>query len=121
MAEKKGSTTGKRLLIPAALKFGDMVGVISASGPVSYDLLSQGILFLKELGFRVKTGRYLYEKSGYLAGADAQRLEDLNAMLRDPEIRCFFFARGGYGVMRLLDRLDRESIIPGPENPSRNE
>jgi muramoyltetrapeptide carboxypeptidase len=115
MAGKKRFTTGKRLLIPAALKFGDMVGVISASGPVSYDLLSQGILFLKELGFRVKTGRYLYEKSGYLAGADAQRLEDLNAVLSDPDVRAVFFARGGYGVMRLLDRLDRESIIQDPK------
>jgi muramoyltetrapeptide carboxypeptidase len=115
MADKKRFTTGKRLLIPAPLQHGDMVGVISASGPASPDLLSQGILFLKELGFRVKTGRHLYEKSGYLAGTDEQRFEDLNAVLGDPEVRAVFFARGGYGVMRLLDRLDRDSIIQDPK------
>ena len=115
MADKNKFTTGKPLLIPRPLKHGDTVGVMAASGPISSDPLSQGILFLKELGFRVKTGRHLYEKRGYLAGADEQRLEDLNAMLGDPDVRAILFARGGYGAMRLLDGLDANSIIQDPK------
>jgi muramoyltetrapeptide carboxypeptidase len=115
MADKNELTTSKSLLIPKALKHGDVVGVTAASGPASSDLLSQGIVFLQELGFRVKTGCHLYEKNGYLAGTDGQRCEDLNAMLGDPDVRAIIFARGGYGVMRLLDRLDRKSIIQDPK------
>jgi muramoyltetrapeptide carboxypeptidase len=115
MADKNKLKIGKPLLIPPPLKHGDLVGVIAASGPVSCDLLSQGVLFLKELGFRVKTGRHLFEKRGYLAGADEHRLEDLNAMLGDPDVRAVFFARGGYGAMRLLDRLDGATLIQDPK------
>ena len=115
MTDKNESTTGKRLLIPEPLKHGDVVGVIAASGPAASDLLDRGILFLQELGFRVKTGCHLYEKNGYLAGKDDERCGDLNAMLGDPEVRAIFFARGGYGVMRVLDRLDRKSIIRDPK------
>ena len=95
MAEKNKSKISKSLLIPTPLKHGDVVGVIAASGPVSSDLLDPGILFLQEWGFRVKTGCHLYEKNDYLAGTDDERCEDLNAMLRDPEVRAIFFARGG--------------------------
>ncbi len=115
MAGKNKPTTCKSLLIPASLKYGDVVGVIAASGPASSDLLDHGIRFLEDLGFRVKTGCHLYEKNGYLAGTDDQRCEDLNAMLGDPEVRAIFFARGGYGIMRVLERLDRESIIRDPK------
>jgi len=115
MDDKNELTTGKPLLIPSPLKHGDTVGVISASGPASSDLLNQGILFLEKLGLRVKTGCHLYENTGYLAGTDEQRLEDLNAMLGDPDVRAIFFARGGYGAMRLLDRLDRDSITQDPK------
>ncbi|MGO9118326.1 MAG: S66 peptidase family protein [Desulfomonilaceae bacterium] len=110
----KNSKIHKSLLIPAPLKNGDLVGVIAASGPVTSDLLDGGIRFLEATGFRVKTGNYLYEKNGYLAGTDNQRCEDLNAMLSDPEVRGIFFARGGYGAMRLLDRLDGNSIVRDP-------
>jgi muramoyltetrapeptide carboxypeptidase len=115
MAEKTESNTGKSLLIPKPLRSGDTVGVMSASGPIFPDLVSQGILFLEELGFRVKIGQHLHEKRGYLAGADEQRLEDLNSMLGDPEVRAIFFARGGYGAMRLLDRLDGSSVVQDPK------
>ncbi len=104
----------KSLLIPTPLRNGDLVGVIAASGPVTSDLLEEGIRFLEGTGFRVKIGNYLYEKNDYLAGTDEQRCQDLNAMLSDPEVRGIFFARGGYGAMRLLDRLDGNSIVRDP-------
>jgi muramoyltetrapeptide carboxypeptidase len=115
MSDKNEFRTGKPLLIPSPLQHGDTVGVIAASGPVSPDLLSQGVLFLKELGFRIKTGRHLFENSGYLAGADEQRLEDLHAMLGDRDVRAIFFARGGYGAMRLLDRVGGDTLIQDPK------
>jgi len=115
MPNREFSTPNKDLVIPTPLKSGDLVGVVAASGPPSADLLNEGIRFLERRGFRVRTGRHVYEKNGYLAGTDDQRCQDLNAMLRDAEVRGIFFARGGYGVMRVLDRLDSEALVQDPK------
>lgn len=103
------------ILIPPPIKPGDTVGVVAASGPPLPELLSKGIEFFQEKGFGVREGCHLRECNGYLAGQDSQRCEDLNSMLRDPEIRAIFFARGGYGVMRLLDSIDHEAIVKDPK------
>ena len=50
------------------------------------------------------------EQNGYLAGSDAQRAADFNAMAADPGIRAIVAIRGGYGTMRLLPLLDYEAI-----------
>src|SRR5512139_682964 len=105
----------KRLLIPPPIRAGDLVGVVAASGPPIPELLSQGIRFIQEKGFRVREGCHLRERNAYLAGEDSQRCQDLNSMLRDPEIRAIFLARGGYGVMRLLDSIDHEAIVDDPK------
>jgi muramoyltetrapeptide carboxypeptidase len=105
----------KRMLIPPPIKAGDLVGVVAASGPPVPELLSQGTRFFEEKGFRVREGCYVRECNAYLAGEDSQRCQDLNSMLRDPEIRAIFFARGGYGVMRLLDSIDHQAILGDPK------
>ncbi len=115
MAESSSCLAGRRILIPPPLKPGDLVGIVAASGPAAPEMLDEGIRFLDATGFRVRTGCHLYECSGYLAGTDAQRCQDLNAMLADPEIRAVFFARGGYGIMRLLDTIDHEAVLGDPK------
>ena len=105
----------RRILIPPPIKAGDLVGVVAASGPPIPELLSQGIRFIQEKGFSVREGCHLRERNAYLAGEDSQRCQDLNSMLRDPEIRAIFFARGGYGVMRLLDSIDHDAIMDDPK------
>lgn len=102
-------------LMPQPLRFGDLVGVVATSGPVAPEALTAGIRFLEFLGFRVKTGRYVHERTGYLAGSDEQRCDDLNSMLADSEARGVFIARGGYGSMRLLDGVDIDAIRRDPK------
>jgi muramoyltetrapeptide carboxypeptidase len=109
------SPNPKRMLIPPPIKEGDLVGVVAASGPPVPELLSQGMIFFEEKGFRVLEGCYVRECNAYLAGEDSQRCQDLNSMLRDPRIRAIFFARGGYGVMRLLDSIDHQAILGDPK------
>ncbi len=115
MKPRNESAHPKQVLIPPPIKPGDTVGVVAASGPPVPELLSQGRKFFQEKGFRVREGRHLRECNAYLAGDDSQRCQDLNSMLRDPEIRAIFFARGGYGVMRLLDSIDHEAIMRDPK------
>ncbi len=57
------------------------------------------------MGYRTILGEHALARYGYLAGDDDSRAADLRAMLIDPEVRAIWFARGGYGSSRLLERL----------------
>jgi muramoyltetrapeptide carboxypeptidase len=57
----------------------------------------------------------LLTRAGYLAGDDQRRADELNAALSDPEIRAIFMARGGYGLTRILARLDADALRSNPK------
>jgi muramoyltetrapeptide carboxypeptidase len=77
--------------------------------------LEQGVKRLEKEGFRLRFGANTLARNGYLAGTDEARLGDLHGMFHDPEIKAIFCARGGYGCMRLLDRLDYRMIRATPK------
>lgn len=111
---KKLRGVGK-LLVPRPLTPGDSVGVVAASGPPLPEILGKGIECIEHMGFRVITGDNIAERDGYLAGTDGQRSADLNSMLRDPEVRAVFLARGGYGSMRILEAVDLDAVLHDPK------
>jgi muramoyltetrapeptide carboxypeptidase len=108
-------TRNRTLLWPRPLRPGDSVGVVAASGPIAAESLAAGLAFLATQGFRVVKGCHVNERTGYLAGTDLQRCEDLNAMIESPDIRAIVFARGGYGAMRLLASVDRGALMRDPK------
>ncbi len=67
------------------------------------------------LGLHVKWAKNLNRAYGYLAGRDPQRLKDLHAMFRDPQVQAIWCIRGGYGTSRLLPFLDYELIRRNPK------
>jgi len=84
---------------------GDAVAIVAPSGPFPADRYERGRAVLEARGLRVR--EYLPPRpQGYLAGSDEERLAGLHAAFADPEVRAVFAARGGYGAMRLLPRLD---------------
>lgn len=105
----------KPLIKPARLRKGDQIGVVAPAGPVKPSELAPGIQLLQSMGFEVLLGRHLYENMDYLAGTDESRLEDLQDMFRDPLVRAIICARGGYGTMRILERLDYNLIRNQPK------
>jgi len=103
------------MLIPPPLRAGDLIAVTAPAGPVEPASLEAGIAYLESRGYRIRRGRNLQARHGYLAGADDDRLGDLNAMLADPEPAAIWFARGGYGSGRLVERLDFEPLVRAPK------
>jgi muramoyltetrapeptide carboxypeptidase len=87
------------------LRRGDLVGVMTPGFGVRARSLRAGIGRLEALGFRVVLGPHALDRDGYLAGPDDARASDLNALIADRDIRAIWFARGGYGSARLLDRI----------------
>lgn len=104
------------LLYPPPLRPGDMIGVIAPSSPQRDDeRLRGGIRRLQEHGFRVREGANLWNRYGYLAGSDRERIDDFNAMARDPDVRMIVAGRGGYGATRILEELDYDALRRDPK------
>ncbi len=104
------------LVKPGPLREGDWVGLVAPASPVfEPSEAREGQNALEKLGYRVKVGRHIGRKWGYLAGSDAERAEDLMAMFRDPEVKAIFALRGGYGAIRMLPLLDYRAIRENPK------
>jgi muramoyltetrapeptide carboxypeptidase len=102
--------------LPAALRRGDRVAVMSPCGPVlDHGLLDAGIAVLESWGLQVVEGTSARRSAGHLAGTDAQRAADLNAAFTDPDVRGIWVARGGYGLTRVVDRLDWSAVAADPK------
>ena len=102
------------IIYPPALKPGDTIAIIAPAGPVERKL-ELAVQRLRELGYQVKVSEDIYRKSGFLAGDDERRADELMGAFRDPSIDAIFPARGGYGTMRILDRLDFDVIRENPK------
>jgi muramoyltetrapeptide carboxypeptidase len=103
-------------LKPQALKKGDVIGIISpASSPDDFSRIEKGISYLESLGYKVKLGKHIYKRFGYLSATDDERAEDLNKMFADREVRAIFCVRGGYGTPRILDKIDYNIIKRNPK------
>jgi muramoyltetrapeptide carboxypeptidase len=100
---------------PQRLNIGDTVGVIAPASPPDQEKLTQGIQFLEEFGLKVKLGKNLKKKVGYLAGTDRERLDDFHEMFADKVVKAVFCARGGYGTSRIASMIDYELIKKNPK------
>ena len=61
---------------------------------------------LKSWGLNVQLGRNLYAEDNQFAGNDDLRFQDLQQALNDPHVDMIWCARGGYGTVRLIDRIN---------------
>jgi muramoyltetrapeptide carboxypeptidase len=100
---------------PKALRRRDAIGVVAPAGPVSRERMERALARVQQRGFRIKTYGDIYRSRGYLAGDDATRAAELMAAFGDPETSAVWCARGGYGVVRILDRLDFEVVRNNPK------
>lgn len=104
------------LVKPPRLRLGDTVGLIAPANatflPVELDVARET---LEALGLRVKAGAHLLDRYGYLAGRDADRASDVNALFADPEVRAVLALRGGWGSARLLPHLDYAALRRHPK------
>lgn len=104
------------LIRPPRLKPGDLVGVITPATPATNpDRLALVERTIKHFGLRVKWGKHIGQKSGYFGNPVQERLDDLHAMFRDPEVKGVFPIQGGYGAPQLLDGIDYDLIRRNPK------
>lgn len=102
-------------IYPAVLRAGDTMAIVAPSGPVDVQSLERARARLVKRGFRVLVPDHIGRARGYLAGDDALRAEELMAAFLDDDVRAVVPARGGYGMTRILDRLDYDAIARHPK------
>ena len=104
------------LIRPRRLSPGQTVGLVApSSAPNEPEDIRFAIETLESLGFRVRPGAHVFDRQGYLAGADAMRAADVNAMFADDGIDAIWCVRGGYGASRILPMLDYERMRRTPK------
>ena len=106
-----------RMIKPRALKKGDTIGLVGISGAMHdpethFDQMLAGI---EALGFNVVIADSCREQYGYLSGSDESRARGLNQMFADDRVDAVVCMRGGYGVHRMLDRVDFDVIRANPK------
>ncbi len=93
------------IIIPPYLKPGDTIGMLCPSGYMPYEKVVTAIETLTGWGFHISPGKTLGHQFNYFSGTDEERLNDLQQMMDDENIKAIFCARGGYGMGRIIDKL----------------
>jgi muramoyltetrapeptide carboxypeptidase len=92
-----------------------IIGICAPARKVSREELAAGIGLLQSWGYEVRESPHLYGAHHQYSGTDEERAADLQAFLDDPEINAIVCARGGYGCMRIIDRLDFSGLKRHPK------
>lgn len=105
---------GGKSIKPKALEYGDTIGLIA---PANYSGASATAMIndLEARGFKVLLGDSFYQKWYNFGGSDETRANDINNMFKNKEVKAIFSVRGGYGSIRLLDKIDFEIIKKNPK------
>ena len=100
----------------AALKPGDTIGFVAPAYPAQMGPVRRYQAILEEAGYKVLIPEGIEDRrSGYLGGTDEERASELNAMIRNPQVRAIFPVRGGFGLTRILDRIDYAALRKDPK------
>ena len=104
-----------RLLKPKGLFPGATIGIVAPSSWAKDTRLRRGLKWLEKTGFKVQLFLSPKQKYGYLSGPDGVRAKLFNQAFADPEVDAVVCARGGYGALRMLDKIDFDSIRRNPK------
>jgi muramoyltetrapeptide carboxypeptidase len=103
------------MIFPPYLQPGDRIRIVAPAGKVAKEKVMPGIDLLQEAGYEVIIANHVFDKHFQFAGTDAHRLSDFQEALNDPLTRVIICARGGYGAIHLVDKLDFLPLLSHPK------
>lgn len=102
-------------IIPRYLKKGDMIGITAPAGYITAEEIAPSVQLMESWGYKIKAGDTIGEKDYTFAGTDEERLADFQKMLDDPKVKAIMCARGGYGSVRIIDRIKWDRFKSKPK------
>jgi muramoyltetrapeptide carboxypeptidase len=109
------ATERMEVIYPERLTPGDTVMFVAPAGPPKKDEVLRAKQRIEDRGYKVKMRDDLFAIEGYLAGRDERRAAELMEAFTDDDVDAVLCVRGGYGVMRILDRLNFDKIRKNPK------
>ena len=101
--------------IPTYLKKGDTLGICSPAGFITIEDCAVAIKMMESWGFTVKVGSSIGKKDFTFGGTDEERIIDFQQMLDDESVKAIMCARGGYGIVRIIDKLNFSTFAKKPK------
>ncbi|MFV0542004.1 MAG: LD-carboxypeptidase [Aestuariibaculum sp.] len=116
-AQNQVPTKNMHVIQPPYLKAGDTVAIVAPSGILKNRTaeIEKSKALLKSWGLNVVVGKHVFKQNNHFAGTDEQRCEDFQNALDNPKISAIWCARGGYGAVRILDKLDYTQFKQNPK------
>lgn len=103
------------MIRPPYLKVGDQIGLVSPARKISMDEIKMAVKMIQNWGLEPVFGSHLFAQDHQFAGSDKQRTTDFQNFLDNPEIRAIISTRGGYGSVRIIDRLNFDHFLRFPK------
>jgi muramoyltetrapeptide carboxypeptidase len=103
------------MIIARKLQKGDIIAIVSPAGKVNPLLIMDAAKKLEHKGYRVKIYPNVKGSFFQYAATDIERLTDLQEAMDSPDVSCILCARGGYGVVRIVDKLNFDGILKHPK------
>ncbi len=101
---------------PPKLEKGDTIGIVSISAPLPQpNSFKKDIQMLKELGFKVKMGKFVYGFNKNIMQAVDERTDDFHKMIKDKDVKAIIFSCGGAHAINLIDKIDYQLIQKNPK------
>jgi muramoyltetrapeptide carboxypeptidase len=102
-------------IIPRYLKTGDTIAITSPAGYITAKELQPAILQIESWGFKVKLGKTIDKRDFTFGGTDEERANDFQQLILDPSVKAILCARGGYGFVRIIDKIDFTKLKTNPK------
>lgn len=103
------------MIIPPALKPGDTIAIVATARKISKEETEPAKSLFESWGFKVELAADLFESDNQYAGSDDKRGQQLQWAIQHPEAKAIFCARGGYGTMRILDKVYFSQLTANPK------
>jgi len=100
---------------PPFLTKGDTIAIAASARKVSKAEMQHAISFLKNEGFNIVMAENVYGAHHQFAGNDDERANGLQILLNNNAVKAILFARGGYGTVRIIDKLNFNAFIKNPK------
>ncbi|HEU5165212.1 MAG TPA: LD-carboxypeptidase [Chitinophagaceae bacterium] len=100
---------------PPVLKAGDVIGITAPAGYITSEEIRSAVQKMESWGYKITVGDTINKRDFTFGGTDEERAKDLQQMLDDPKIKAIMCARGGYGVVRIIDKLNWEKFKVKPK------
>lgn len=105
----------KAMIIPPYLKPGDTIGLTSPAGFITTDEIKPALQQIQNWGFNVKIGQTIGKRDFTFGGTDLERRNDLQEMMDNNSVKAIMCARGGYGLVRIIDKLNFNNFKSNPK------